>query len=98
MMMTLGEPAPIGRPSTKSLLPSSAAAAKEQKRGQQHLNPLAETEKVRRGAASMRDNPASALVDFLDAQYRCMSCGGLLLDARDAVRDSPRVDGRGTGR
>lgn len=51
------------------------------------------TRRVR--AAPTRNNPASALVDFLDANYERMSCGGLVLDAKHAVEHSPTLAAAG---
>ncbi|PYH98411.1 hypothetical protein BO71DRAFT_371050 [Aspergillus ellipticus CBS 707.79] len=42
------------------------------------------------GAAEW-DNPAALLIDFLDEHFARMSCGGLLLDTRQAQRDSPSL-------
>ncbi|KAI5855057.1 ketoacyl-synt-domain-containing protein [Durotheca rogersii] len=56
----------------------------------QNLVPLEEwTRRVR--AAPQRNNPASALVDFLDTNYERMSCGGLVLDPSKAVEHSPTL-------
>ncbi|RYO88001.1 hypothetical protein DL766_004976 [Monosporascus sp. MC13-8B] len=55
-----------------------------------NMIPLKEwTQRVR--AAPQRDNPASALVDFLDSNYERMSCGGLVLDSKNAVEHSPTL-------
>ncbi|KAI3335280.1 ketoacyl-synt-domain-containing protein [Ustulina deusta] len=53
----------------------------------QNLIPLEEwTQRVR--VAPQRNNPASALVDFLDTNYLRMSCGGLVLDPKNAIEHS----------
>ena len=39
-------------------------------------------------AAPERDNPASALVDFLESNYGRMSCGGLVLDTKKTLEHS----------
>ncbi|KAI0003486.1 ketoacyl-synt-domain-containing protein [Xylariaceae sp. FL0662B] len=55
-----------------------------------HLIPLEEwTQRVR--AAPQRNNPAIALVDFLDSNYLRMSCGGLVMDARKTLEHSPTL-------
>ncbi|RYP79317.1 hypothetical protein DL770_006722 [Monosporascus sp. CRB-9-2] len=55
-----------------------------------HLIPLEEwVERVR--AAPQRNNPAIALVDFLESNYKRMSCGGLVLDARKTLEHSPTL-------
>ncbi|KAH8200904.1 hypothetical protein TruAng_004913 [Truncatella angustata] len=55
-----------------------------------NMIPLREwTERVK--AAPVRDNPASALADFLESNYKRMSCGGLVLDAQKALQDSPTL-------
>ncbi|KAI1480090.1 ketoacyl-synt-domain-containing protein [Daldinia eschscholtzii] len=58
--------------------------------GIRDLIPLEEwTKRVR--AAPQRNNPAAALADFLDSNYRRMSCGGLVLDAKKTLEHSPTL-------
>ncbi|KAI0017593.1 ketoacyl-synt-domain-containing protein [Xylariomycetidae sp. FL0641] len=47
------------------------------------------TDRVRK--APQRNNPASTLVEFLDKNYKRMSCGGLVLDAKHTVEHSPTL-------
>ncbi|KAI4597969.1 Type I Iterative PKS [Pestalotiopsis sp. 9143b] len=55
-----------------------------------NMIPLEEwTERVK--AAPQRDNPALTLADFLGSNYKRMSCGGLVMDARKTLQDSPTL-------
>ncbi|KAI1506778.1 ketoacyl-synt-domain-containing protein, partial [Biscogniauxia marginata] len=58
--------------------------------GNPELVPLEEwTRRVR--AAPQRNNPAAVLAEFLDSNYRRMSCGGLVLDSRKTLEHSPTL-------
>ncbi|KAM4057312.1 starter unit:ACP transacylase in aflatoxin biosynthesis domain-containing protein [Hirsutella rhossiliensis] len=50
-------------------------------------------ERVRRAPA--HNNPASALVDFLDSNYLRMSCGGLVLGVENALEHSKTLSSTG---
>ncbi|RYP04526.1 hypothetical protein DL764_004388 [Monosporascus ibericus] len=62
--------------------------------GIQRLIPLEEWVKLVK-AAPQRNNPAIALVDFLESNYKRMSCGGLVLDARKTLQHSPTLNAVG---
>ncbi|OCK75289.1 ketoacyl-synt-domain-containing protein [Lepidopterella palustris CBS 459.81] len=50
-------------------------------------------ERVR--AAPQRNNPATALLDFLDSNYLRMSCGGLVLDVKHTLEHSKTLSAVG---
>ncbi|AEO68597.1 uncharacterized protein THITE_2079455 [Thermothielavioides terrestris NRRL 8126] len=47
--------------------------------------------RVRRFPGAVDDNPAARLIDFLDDNFVRMSCGGLLLETRNACEHSPTL-------
>ena len=50
-------------------------------------------ERVR--AAPAKNNPAATLLDFLDATYLRLACGGLVLDTQQTLQRSPTLRGVG---
>lgn len=77
---------PVGRPWTEvnAIIADALGIPKA------NMIPLEEwTERVK--AAPQRDNPASTLADFLGSNYKRMSCGGLVMDARKTLKDSPTL-------